>query len=396
MVIDLFGLRAEEVRNRFPEIYAHLIREVKEKRDEDGKPIGRDWNNRETYQQNWWIFGEPRAELRQALAKLDRYIVTVETMRHRVFQFLSADVLPDNMLVAIASADAFSLAILGSRIHVTWAIAAGGWLGVGNDPRYSKSRTFDPFPFPDPVSETLKQELREAAEELDATRKQVLELYEDLTLTKLYNVLEKVRAIGATGRAAAPSTAVPAVPLPRFAGEDTPTEALALSDAEIDIRDRGKVLILKDLHDTIDRLTFRAYGWPETLSDEQILERLLALNRERAEEEAKGHVRWLRPEYQIPRFGTPTEKKQQIEATLVPPEAAGKPSFPREEARRAMAITTVLAGASTPMSAADVAARFRQGKRVEREIALSLRAFARLGDLATGDGGKTFSLRQVA
>ena len=62
------------------------------------------------------------------------------------------------------------------------------------------------------------------------------------------------------------------------------------------------MLILKDLHDQIDRATADAYGWPHDLTDEQILEKLVALNAERAKEEAAGHVRWLRPDYQIPRF----------------------------------------------------------------------------------------------
>jgi hypothetical protein len=35
---------------------------------------------------------------------------------------------------------------------------------------------------------------------------------------------------------------------------------------------------------------FRAYGWPETLTDEEILERLLALNLERAGKEAVAGV----------------------------------------------------------------------------------------------------------
>ena len=78
-----------------------------------------------------------------------------------------------------------------------------------------------------------------------------------------------------------------------------------LNDKDEDVKDRGRVLILKDLHDQIDRATADAYGWPHDLTDEQILERLVALNAERAAEEAAGHVRWLRPDYQIPRFATP-------------------------------------------------------------------------------------------
>jgi hypothetical protein len=41
-----------------------------------------------------------------------------------------------------------------------------------------------------------------------------------------------------------------------------------------------------------------SFVWPEELPDAAILERLVALNRERAAEEAAGRVRWLRPEYQ--------------------------------------------------------------------------------------------------
>jgi hypothetical protein len=153
LVIDLFGLQENEVRNQFPEIYQHVRLEVKEKIEINKKGeqefVGRDWNNRLSYKEKWWIFGEPREELRPALADIARYIATVETTKHRVFQFLDSTILPDNMLIAIATDDAAELGILSSHIHLLWALRAGGWLGVGNDPRYSKSRCFDPFPFPD-------------------------------------------------------------------------------------------------------------------------------------------------------------------------------------------------------------------------------------------------------
>ncbi|WP_294258216.1 type IIL restriction-modification enzyme MmeI [Propionivibrio sp.] len=84
------------------------------------------------------------------LVGLPRFIATVETAKHRTFQFLDASIAPDNMLVCIASADAFHLGVLSSHIHVVWALAAGGRLGVGNDPRFNKSRCFEPFPFPAP------------------------------------------------------------------------------------------------------------------------------------------------------------------------------------------------------------------------------------------------------
>ncbi len=55
---------------------------------------------------------------------------------------------------------------------------------------------------------------------------------------------------------------------------------------------------------------FEAYGWPVTLSDEEILEQLVALNHQRAAEEAAGKSRWLRPEFQCPQTGPPTKMQQ--------------------------------------------------------------------------------------
>ena len=97
MVIDLFGLGAEEVRARYPEVYQRVLERVKPERDQ---------NHRATYRDNWWLFGEPRRDFRPALVGLPRYIATVETAKHRTFVFLDQGILPDNKLIAIALDDA--------------------------------------------------------------------------------------------------------------------------------------------------------------------------------------------------------------------------------------------------------------------------------------------------
>ena len=116
MVIDLFGLSEGEVRTRFPTVYQHVLDKVKPERDQ---------NNRDSYKRNWWVHGEPRRDLRPALEGLPRYIATVETAKHRFFQFLDAATLPDNMLIAIGLDDATALAVLSSRFHVVWALEIG-------------------------------------------------------------------------------------------------------------------------------------------------------------------------------------------------------------------------------------------------------------------------------
>jgi hypothetical protein len=133
------------------------------------------------------------------------------------------------------------------------------------------------------------------------------------------------------------------------------------------------------------------------LSDEEILARLVALNKERAAEEARGLVRWLRPDYQIERFGTPKQKAEQYEADLIGiVEDVQKPPFPREDMAQTAAVMAVLAAASTPLAASAIAAGFRQGKRIEPKVRAVLIALTRMGFLGTPDDGKTFLLPRAA
>jgi len=359
LVIDLFGLDSADVLRSYPLIYQYLLENVKPDRD---------LNNRQSYRDSWWIFGEPRRELRPAISDIDRFIVTVDTARHRVFQFIKSDVVCDDKCVIICSHDAFILGVISSRIHLTWVLRAGGWLGVGNDSVYTKTRTFDPFPFP-ATDDLRRQKIRAIAEELDAHRKRVLADHAHLTLTGLYNVVERLRA-----------GVVPA----------------DLAPAERRIFDDGLVLILKELHDRLDVAVADAYGWPADLPDEEILARLVALNKERAKEEARGLVRWLRPEYQIPKFGSPKEKAEQLEAALVAPDAAAsKPAYPSADAEQTAVVMAALMDTPAGLDAAGIAARFRKGRGLEAKIGAVLAALHRMG-LAWSDDGRTWRLRRAA
>ncbi len=101
-------------------------------------------------------------------------------------------------------------------------------------------------------------------------------------------------------------------------------------------------------------------------------------------------ARWLGPEYQIPKFGTPKEKAE------LPAIAAKeqKPTLPRPEVERTAAVFAMLASTSDPIDASALASRFRQGRRVEPQIRATLIALARMGHVATADGGRTFQMRQ--
>jgi hypothetical protein len=77
----------------------------------------------------------------------------------------------------------------------------------------------------------------------------------------------------------------------------------ALTAKEREIHELAACGVLEEYHEALDRLVAAAYGWPWPLPREAILERLVALHDVRVAEERGGEVRWLRPDYQVPRFG---------------------------------------------------------------------------------------------
>lgn len=379
MVIDLYGLTADQVRERFPNVYQWVADRVKPERE---AKVGRSKDMAE-YAAKWWQFGKPRSELRPAISSLLRYVATVETSKHRFFQFLDASVRPDNMLVAIALDDAAKLVILSSRLHVHWAINLGGWMGMGNDSRYSKTRTFDPFPFPLDTSPRLA----ELGERLDAFRKERLAAHDFLTMTGLYNALERLRELDA--------------------GVGDP-----LTDAERDTYDAGQIAILKELHDEIDRETFAAYGWSDLgarlvgkpggttpsahksadqeTAEEELLVRLVALNQARAAEEKSGIVHWLRPEFQKPRLAARIKGGVQIEADLGEAVAVEEVKWPSDGLDQIRSVRDLLARAAAPISIPALAASFagrntpKRRERVEQVLETLVATGAARRDEAAG------------
>ena len=320
-VIDTFGIEAVTLRSAHPDAYQWLVDHVKPERDQ---------NPRETYKVNWWKHAEPRSKFRSALVGLSRFVATSRTARHRTFEFIDATTLPETKVLIVALDAGFQLGVLQSVVHVFFSTRLGGWLGVGNDSTYNHSICFDAFPFPNLADQpALAAQIAATAEELDAHRKRQQAAHATLTLTDIYNVLDALRL----GR---PMTA-----------KEKLTHA------------NGLVSVLAELHDRLDVLVLQSYGWADlapalvgqpggtlpwpskpaaqAAAEEELLVRLVALNAERAAEEARGTVRWLRPEFQDPaRRGAaalPTATQDTLDldgddAPLLPKKKPGKAAKP--------------------------------------------------------------------
>jgi hypothetical protein len=345
--IDTFGLSVEELQSNYPDAYQWLHGHVRP---------GRDQNAREGYRKNWWLHSEPRSRFRGALEALPRIVVTCRTARHRVFFIVDAQVLAETTVVWIALSAGFGMGVLSSRPHVVWSMNAGGRLGVGNDSRYNVSVSFDPFPFP-ACLDIQKTQIGKLGESIDAHRKARQAAHADLTITSMYNVLEKLRS-----------------------GE-------VLTDREKIIYDQGLVSVLKKIHDDLDIAVFDAYGWPHDLTDEQILDRLVALNAERAEEERNGFVRWLRPEFQSPPNG---RKMAQTTTGLdgePPGEKAivGAQTWPKKMPEQIAAVRDLLLSGDAAWSAAHVVRTLKGANAADVELVLE--SLVALGLLVVYEAG---------
>lgn len=344
-VIDFFGWDEGEARRRHPLLFQHLLETVKPDRDR---------NNRAAYRDNWWIFGEPRRDLRDALEGLSRFIVTIETAKHRWFRFMDAATLPDNKLVVIASDDPFVLGVLSSRQHRAWFAANAGRIGeYEREAVYVKGACFDTFPFPD-AGAALAAEIGVLAEELDAVRAGVLRDSYALTMTGLYNARARI-------------------------GLDDP-----VSDAERAIYDQGRVGIIDHLHQRLDQLVAKAYGWPDDLADSQIVERLLQMNQARAEQEEQGDIRFLRPAYQAGKV------RQGVASPAQPlvPTSKEKALLPEQPGVLASSLLSILRRQGVPMSPTELIDEFEGSRpRAKRLIIHTLKVLAVAGSVQMTDTG---------
>jgi hypothetical protein len=373
------------------------------------------------------------------LKDLKRFVATVETSRHRFFTFLDASILPDNMLVNIAVDDPWVLGVLSSRVHIAWALRTGGRLGVGNDPRYNKTRCFETFPYPGtpdssgtwgratsvarlPQTEVRRPQeptevgapgersgtgeaatnaLRTAhfalsdtahfalignlAEQIDVHRKRQQQLHNDLTLTNVYNVLERLRRIAH---------------LP-----DEPP----LTAKERIIHDQGLVSVLAQFHDELDAAVLGAYGWDDlapalvgrpggttplpdkpaeqAAAEEELLSRLVALNAERVAEEARGLVRWLRPEFQNPRGAAAEQLDTEADTgAAAAPAAAAKRPWPQTLPEQFQAVREVLAAQPASASPHQIARSFQRAPT--KKVAELLETLATLGQVQQLEPGQ--------
>lgn len=182
---------------------------------------------------------------------------------------MHSSVVPDSATAAIARDDYTSLGILHSRFHESWSLRLCTWLGVGNDPRYTPTTTFETFPFPEGLTPNIPaadyagdpraQAIAKAAKRLDELRNAWL------------NPPDLIRI---------EPEVVPGYP-DRILPKDTKAAA-ELKKRTLTNLYNARPQWLQDAHRDLDAAVAAAYGWPADISEDDALAKLLELNLARA------------------------------------------------------------------------------------------------------------------
>lgn len=233
-------------------------------------------NNRRTYRERWWIHGEARPAMQSALASSATYILTPRVAKHRVFRRADTVVLPSDATVAFAIGDDSLFGILQSRFHELWALGTGTRLETR--PRYTPTTCFETFPFPEASAEQ-KKAISGAVRELDQLREQWLNP-DDWVKEEILEFPGSADGPWSRYVQDSDERGLGTVRYPRTVPRDDETAA-QLARRTLTHLYNQRPAWLDHAHRRLDEAVATAYGWPADLPDEEILERLLAVNLER-------------------------------------------------------------------------------------------------------------------
>ena len=230
----------------------------------------RDVQNRKALRERWWHYAEKRPGLYTAIDGLDRVLVTPQTSNVQALVFLPSEMVFAHTLIVFPLPDYASFAVLQSRFHQIWSAFLGPTMK--DDLRYTPSDCFETFPFPENWE---THSALEAAGKTYYDFRAALMVENDEGLTKTYNrfhdpyetdpQIAELRELHA---------AMDRAVLDAYGWDGIPTDCKFLLDYEIDEATLGR-----------KKKPYR-YRWPDKVHDD-VLARLLALNAERAAEEAR-------------------------------------------------------------------------------------------------------------
>src|SRR5262249_47076396 len=144
-------------------------------------------NNREAKRRLWWLFAERQPALKSALTSLRRCLVCSVVSKHLAFAFQPTGRVFSTNLFVFPFSTSSAFALLQSRVHEMWARLHSSTLEERL--KYTASRCFETFPFPNPDPHTVIPSLEIIGERLYDTRARYM-VDTQQGLTQTYNLLK--------------------------------------------------------------------------------------------------------------------------------------------------------------------------------------------------------------
>ena len=222
----------------------------------------------------WWGLQRRRSGLLRDLRAQSRYLATPRVSKCRFFVWLNSSTVPDTRLVAFRKEDDAFAGILHSRVHEIWSLRFGAKHGVGNDPEYVHTSTFETFPFPEGLTPNIPATAYASdprAQAIAASAARLNELRENW-LNPADLIMREPEVV----------TGYPDRILPKDEQAAKELKKRTLTNLY-----NARPQWLANAHAALDAAVTDAYGWGDDwragrLNDDEILSRLFALNQARS------------------------------------------------------------------------------------------------------------------
>ena len=144
-------------------------------------------HHHENFFKRWWTLAYARNEFMDIIQSLNRYIACSRVTKRPIFEFVSSNINPSDVVQSFPMDDDYSFGILQSSIHWEWFMARCSTLG--GTWRYTSDTVFDSFPWPQNPTKKQIEEVAKQAKALRDKRNEVMKEHH-YTLRQLYRIMD--------------------------------------------------------------------------------------------------------------------------------------------------------------------------------------------------------------
>ncbi len=180
-------IQASTYKLPFQQLEKKVLPDVEKKAKDEEEGITKA-NGRVAQLNMWWKMWRRREDMLTETSKLTRYIACARVTKRSIFEFISTEIRPNDVVMVFALEDDYSFGIINSWVHWNWFVEKCSTLG--EQLRYTTESIWNTFPWPQQPTAAQIETVAKAAKALRDERNRVM-LENHWSLRDLYRVVEK-------------------------------------------------------------------------------------------------------------------------------------------------------------------------------------------------------------